>query len=270
MIAHYDQISIDMVDAVREACKVIKSDFENACLAGAVVRNEKAQKNGLPDFVTDTDQKAENTIRSSLSKSQPNINFVGEECGGDLSQQSFFLVDPLDGTSNFASLRDYFSVCAAYVEKAEVKVAVIANPMTEDVVYAVKGQGTHLNGVKVDLDDFDADTITYTQLECEMPFAGAEDFSLVGALLPHMSGMRKSGSTALDILNLIKGRNIICLSGGLEPHDIAPCGLIVSEANGLITGMDGRPIDLGSRNLIAGPKQKCRNALAFIKKGLVA
>ena len=265
MTKNYDQIGIDMVTAVRDACEVIKRDFEKACVEGAIARDEKVQKNGLPDFVTETDQKAEKAIQSSLAQSQPDIAFVGEECGGDLSQQSFFLVDPLDGTSNFASLRDYFAVCAAYVEDGEVKAAVIADPIKGDIVYAVKGQGAYLNDVRVNLDQYDADTLSHTQLECEVPFASANDFALIGKLISNMSGMRKSGSTALDILNLTKGRNIVCLSSGLEPHDIAPCGLIVSEANGLITEIDGKSISINSQNLIAGPKQKCNAALSLIR-----
>ena len=109
-----------MIDSVKQACGIIKADFEKSCLGLAVERAHKVSKNGLPDFVTATDQKAEEAIKEALLSSQPHIPFVGEECGGDLTQDRFFLVDPLDGTSNFSALRDYFSVCAAYVENGEV------------------------------------------------------------------------------------------------------------------------------------------------------
>ncbi|MAS87843.1 MAG: hypothetical protein CMH30_07725 [Micavibrio sp.] len=264
MTEEYNLIALDMVKAAFAACDIIRADFEKALNGQIIGRNAKSLKNNLPDFVTETDQKAEDIIKSTLSSLQPDIAFVGEECGGDLSQNKFFLVDPLDGTSNFSSLRDYFAVCAAYVENGQVKAAVIADPIKGDAVYASKEGGTYLNGVRVNLDDYDCEALRQTQLECEVPFSNIKDLTLISKLLPAMSGMRKSGSTALDILNLIKGRNIICLSSGLEPHDIAACTLIVSEANGQISEISGQDITIHSKTLIAAPTKKYKAAMSLL------
>lgn len=259
-------ILTSMVVAVKEACVIIKVDFEKVSNGQSLNLINKDQKNGLPDFVTETDQKAEKAVQTSLVSSQPKIPFVGEECGGDLDQDKFFLVDPLDGTSNFASLRDYFCVCAAYVENGQVVAAVIANPMTGDIVSASKGNGTYLNDKKVDLNFFDSDSIRLTQLECEVPFGKADDFALAAKIIPSMFGMRKSGSTALDILNIIKGRDIVCVSSGLEPHDIAACTLIMTEASGAITDFSGENATYKTSELIAGPKKK-QSAVARLVMG---
>ncbi|MFA5592254.1 MAG: inositol monophosphatase family protein [Micavibrio sp.] len=263
-MTEYAQIAGDMAGAVAQACRVIAGDFKKACADKAVIRGGKAQKNGLPDFVTQTDQAAERVIKAALSISWPSIAFVGEECGGDLAQDKFFLVDPLDGTSNFAALRDYFAVCAAYVEDGAVKAAVIADPVRGNVVTASKGGGAYLNGKKIDLAKSDAEQLSGSQLECELPLSSADDFRLIERLLPSMSGMRKSGSTALDILNLVAGRDIVCLSRGLEPHDIAACTLIVEEAGGVATDFSGNKATLRSTELLAAPRQKQAAALALM------
>ena len=260
----YEVIKSTMIEAVEKANEIIRGDFNDALNNQTVSTSDKDTKNGLPDFVTETDKKAEDAINASLSRELPNIPFVGEECGGDLSQDRFFLVDPLDGTSNFASLRDYFCICAAYVENGEVVAAVIGNPMTGEIVSASKGNGAFLNGQKIDLDANDCDDIQKTQLECEVPFANADDFTLAAKIIPSMSGMRKSGSTALDIFNIVKGRNIVCVSSGLEPHDIAACTLIMREANGAITDFSGNDATYKTTELVAGSKKKQLAVLRLI------
>ena len=97
----------ELIRAAEIACTVIKEDFQVAVNNLGASIDIKPSKNGLPDFVTETDRRAEKSIQESLSNAFPNVPFVGEESGGSLSQSQFFLVDPLDGTSNFAALRDY-------------------------------------------------------------------------------------------------------------------------------------------------------------------
>lgn len=252
----YIDIANNMAMALAIAGKRIKSDFEMAKESGIISTFHKESKRNLPDFVTNTDKESERIIRETLNEIYPNIPFVGEECGGNFNQKDFFLVDPLDGTSNFVALRDYFSICAAYIKDNEVVAAVITDPLRDITVTAAKGYGAFINNKKIDLSSGDSSDLSQTQLECELSFTSIESYRLIENVMPKVSGMRKSGSTALDILNMVAGRNIVCIASGLEPHDIAAALLIVSEAGGTITDFSGIRANIFTKDIVAAPSLK--------------
>jgi myo-inositol-1(or 4)-monophosphatase len=137
----------EMIFAVRAASEKVAGDFWRLAQGGGGVE-AKGDRNGMPDYVTQTDRAAEGIIQRVLAQVFPSIPFVGEESGGSHEDhRRFFLVDPLDGTSNFVALREYFSVCAAYVEDGEVHAAVVADPMRGHVYSAEKGRGAFLSGL---------------------------------------------------------------------------------------------------------------------------
>ena len=260
-----------MAAIVHEATRLVRKDFNNYA---ATAQNSvicKADRSGLPDYVTDTDREAEKIIRKGLGNAYPSIAFVGEECGGFYDQERFFLVDPLDGTSNFVALRDYFAVCAAYVENGEVVAAVIADPMKGTLVKAAKGKGAYLQtsyglSKKLDLTALPpVEGLKQTQLECEMPLISTEEILALSPLLGAMSGFRKSGSTALDLLHLVCGRNIVCLSTNLAPFDIAAGTLIVKEAGGVITDMQGNEASYNANTILAGRKAQHAHVMKLLR-----
>ena len=126
----------------------------------------------------------------------------------------------------------------------------IADPSSGVVVSAERGQGTYIEKRRIVSSQYDHDS-TYTQLECELPMSSAEDYEILKKIAPNVSGLRKSGSTVLDILNLVSGRNIVCLSSGLEPHDIAAGTLILEEAGFSATDFRGNDVTYQSRELLA-------------------
>lgn len=248
-----------MAGVVQEAAKLVRKDFREYAADARCEISNKSERANLPDFVTKTDHASEAIIRAGLEKAFPDIPFVGEECGGSYDQEKYFLVDPLDGTSNFVAVRDYFAICAAYIEDEEVKAAVIADPMRDKLVKAAKGEGAFLQTSygtckKLDISTCE-DNLKQMQLECEIPFNSADDMMQISPLMSHVSGFRKSGSTALDILNMVCGRKIICLSSNLAPFDIAAAVLIVQEAGGIITDMRGSSAKYNTDNIVtAAPR----------------
>lgn len=274
----YKDIMNAMAQAVSQAVTIVQDDFQRNLQNRSVDSMDKDNRSGLPDYVTETDKNAEAAIRASLANSCAHIPFVGEESGGDLGQPEFFLVDPLDGTSNFIALRDYFAVCAAYVKDGEVKAAVIADPCRNTLVKAYVGGGSFLQtGLSEKRLDISAATnISRMQLECEMPIKGLTDVvqttsrgainpvSFVSKLMNEVSGFRKSGSTALDLMNLVQGRQTIVISSNLAPHDIAAGVLIVKEAGGVITDLAGQPARFDTDAILSSGPAAHKVALGLI------
>ena len=176
---HYIDIMENMATAVTRASKMVASDFQMNFNNCATDHTNKTSTTALPDFVTATDRKSEIMIRDAMALSNPGIAFVGEELGGDYNHDSFILVDGLDGTSNFVGLRDYFGICAAYIEGGEVRAAVIADPCRKMLVKSAYGSGVfaqNSNGdKKIGVSSATPDELLHTmQLECEMPISGID------------------------------------------------------------------------------------------------
>ena len=113
-----------------------------------------------------------------------------------------------------------------------------------DIVTAIEGQGAFLNSAPVLLEKLTNASPVAIQLECEIPVLDFEEYPFLKPLLQRTSGLRKSGSTLLDIVNILKGRHIICVTSALERHDIAPCILIMEEAEGIIRSLQNKKITL--------------------------
>ena len=256
MTINYKSILDGMIEAAKAASKIIKTDFDKACLMPASERqvDNKADKSSLPDFVTQTDRNAERAIEDALQARSPSIPVIGEENGRQIDTDAYYLVDPLDGTSNFIALRDYFAVSIAYIEGDEVKVAVIADPCRDFYVCAIAGEGAWFNNERRVYADTDT-PLERMQLECELVFKGADDFGVVTDALKQMSGMRKSGSTALDMANLVIGRPIVLMASNLMPYDLAAGLLIVCEAGAEVLDMNTKEqANFGSQSIMAGSK----------------
>jgi myo-inositol-1(or 4)-monophosphatase len=261
------EIMEKMAKVVAKASVKIAEDF----LLASRSENQKEDRAGLPDFVTKTDLEVQLIIEQELCELYPDIPFIGEEGMNKDIPSSFFLVDPIDGTSNFVALRDYFACCAAYVEDGEVRVAVISDPMRGFLVQSSSGGGVFrslisspLERVKLEPLGWGKDSLRKVQLECELAMTKESDFELLRKLVPHMSGMRKSGSTALDMANLALGRKIAVVSSNLEPYDLAAGLLIVKEAGGVVSDMGGGDVSFYNRDVIAASTDVHCNVLSLL------
>lgn len=267
----YIEIMNGMAEAVGMASAKISTDFWAASRCLDVV--DKDNKSGLPDFVTKTDIAAQSMIEESLDRNFPDIAFVGEEGKGpSKGDRPYFLVDPVDGTSNFVALRDYFACCAAYVESGDVKAAVIADPMRGYLIKAYKGGGclfapltSPSGGERLQSISRRASNLRMVQLECELAMNKPHHFSILEVLMPRMSGMRKSGSTALDMANIAQGKKVVLISENLEPYDLAAGLLIVREAGGGVLNFNGAESTISSKCILSGALDNLDEVLRIIK-----
>jgi myo-inositol-1(or 4)-monophosphatase len=259
-----ETIRLSLRDALATASLIVKNDFHHALTHG-LSSEEKESMTGLPDFVTQTDKNIEEFLKSALHETCPGVAFVGEETGGSINADGYFLVDPLDGTSNFASLRDYFGICAAYIEDGEVLCSAVAIPMQDKVITAQKQRGVFVNDKPLPALETKASPLRETQLECELTFSSPNDFQIAQAIIPYVSGLRKSGSTAVSLVHMAMGRKTVCIANHLQPYDIAAPLLIARESGCLVSDFNGNDASINTKNIIAAKPQNHAELLRLIK-----
>jgi myo-inositol-1(or 4)-monophosphatase len=208
---------------------------------------------GEVDIVTEVDEQAERVIKEILLGAFPTYGMLAEE-GGWLSGQEDirWIVDPLDGTTNYAHGLPIFCVSIALEKSGEVVLGVVHDPMREETYVAERGEGSTLNGEPIRVSDTDepiraliATGFPYDR--AQMP----EALDLFGSFEVLSRGMRRLGATALDLCYVASGRLDGYYERGIWAWDIAAGGLILEEAGGKVTNYRGGKLDLEGREIVA-------------------
>ncbi|WP_100914006.1 inositol-1-monophosphatase [Pseudoalteromonas spongiae] len=237
------------VRAARNAGKVILQKFEEKD------KVEVLQK-GSNDFVTNVDKDAEAMIRDTILKSYPKHSIVGEELGQQLGSDADYLwvIDPLDGTTNFIKGIPHFAVSIALKVKGRTEQAVVYDPIRGELFTATRGQGAQLNSKRIRVNK--ATDLSGTVLATGFPFKQKhhmeEYMNAFSALFVHTADMRRAGSAALDLAYVAAGRVDGFFEIGLKPWDTAAGQLLVKEAGGLITDFAGGNNQDKSGNIVCG------------------
>ncbi len=232
----------DAIEAAQEAGKVLSTYFERIGLEHEV-KDDKS-------FVTKADKEAEEVIVSLITQRYPDHGILGEE-GSEVNPQAEFqwVIDPLDGTSNFINGIPIFGVSIAVVQAGVPVVGVVYSPLTHSLYAAEKGKGTTYNGkqVRVSVQEASAGLVTLG------PGVGERQRvrELFGATAPYFKSARFLGSTAMELAYIARGgtEGYVCL--GLKPWDYAAGRLLVTEAGGRITDFNGNDCDLTQNYFIA-------------------
>jgi myo-inositol-1(or 4)-monophosphatase len=208
---------------------------------------------GEVDFVTEIDEEAEQMIREELLGTFPTYGMLAEE-GGELEgrEDARWIVDPLDGTTNYAHGLPIFCVSIALERAGEVVLGVVHDPMWEETYVAERGGGASLNGEPIMVSDtselIGALIATgFPHDRTEMP----EALDLFGRFAVLSRGMRRLGSTALDLCYVASGRLDGYYERGIWAWDIAAGSLILEEAGGKVTNYRGGKLDLDNREIVA-------------------
>jgi myo-inositol-1(or 4)-monophosphatase len=208
---------------------------------------------GEVDLVTEVDEEAERVIREELLGTFPTYGMLAEE-GGKLEGQEAarWIVDPLDGTTNYAHGLPIFCVSIALERSGEVVLGVVHDPMGEETFVAQRGRGATLNGDPIRVSDTDelirALIVTgFPYDRVEMP----EALELFGRLAATTRGMRRLGSAALDLCYVASGRLDGYYERGIWPWDLAAGSVILEEAGGKLTNYRGDDLDLAGREIVA-------------------
>lgn len=202
-------------------------------------------KSGKANFVTEYDKKVQEKLREGLKKIIPDAMFMGEE--GETEKYSekgkYFIVDPIDGTTNF--IKDYHMSCisVAYVIDGQAEYGVVYNPYLDEMYYAEKGKGSYCNGELIHVSNEPLEnglvlfgTSPYNETLHKKSFEMAYEF------FRQALDIRRSGSAALDLCAVASGRAELYFELTLAPWDFAAGSLILLEAGGIITTIDGQPI----------------------------
>lgn len=224
------------VRAARAAGKVITQNVDRH----DPLSIEKKQRN---DFVTEVDRKAEAEIIGVLHKAYPDHALLCEESGliGNAESEYQWIIDPLDGTTNFIHGLPHFSVSIALQKNGRLFQAVVYDPMRQELFTAGKGEGAFLDSKRLRVSP--ARQLEHALLSCGFPYRDGQDLDFFQRTSRHYTercaGVRRLGSAALDLAYVAAGRIDGTWLTGLQSWDMAAGALIVREAGGLLNDFDG-------------------------------
>ncbi len=241
---------INVMDkAARRAGRDLSRDF------GEVEQLQVSRK-GAADFVSAADRKAEQTIHYELMKARPDFGFLGEE-GGMLEEGDGvhrWIVDPLDGTTNFLHGLPQFAISIALEERGEIVAGIVYEPLNDELFWAERNNGAFLNDRRLRVSA--RQHLNEALIATGMPFLGHGDPTRYMATLENVigevAGIRRLGSAALDLAYVAAGRCDGFWEFGLSIWDIAAGILIVREAGGFVSDPTGRDLALKTGDVVAG------------------
>jgi len=252
-----------MIGAARKAARSLKRDFGE-------VEHLQVSLKGPANFVTAADRRAEEILRIELAKARPGYGFLGEEGGRQegADKTHCWIVDPLDGTTNFLHSIPQFAISIALEREGTIVAGVIYNPATEELFTAERGKGAFLNDkrLRVAARKRLADAV----VACGLPHLGRGDLALFrkefAAVQEKVAGLRRFGSAALDLAWVAAGRLDGYWERDLSPWDTAAGIIMVREAGGFVTDINGRDDIFANAEILAGNDTMHRELLALVKQ----
>jgi myo-inositol-1(or 4)-monophosphatase len=235
------------IDAVRRA-----GEIQRQASRGTF----EIRKKGTIDLVTEVDVAVERMVRALIAERYPDHDVLGEELGGPGEGERSrycWICDPIDGTTNFAHGLPLFCSTIALEVDGELRVGAVYDPTRDELFTAIRGGGAFLNGERIRVST--AATLIDSLLVTGFPYSVQEKLDemlgLFGRFLSKARAVRRLGSAALDMCYVAAGRLDGFWEEGLNAWDIAGGVLIVQEAGGRITSLDGGPFVLRSGRIIA-------------------
>lgn len=217
-------------------------------------RGEKRiEYKGRTDLVTDIDLLVEEKMIALLQKEYPSIGIITEESEEIAGDSPFtWVIDPIDGTRNFARGIPHFSVALALTQGDDVLLGIVYDPLREEFFWAEKGGGAFLNNSPISVSK--KTSLEASLIGFDMGYdaeRGQEVLDVASALWPGVQSVRVMGSAALGLAYAACGRLDLYLHLSLSPWDLASGILLINEAGGVITELDGKPVSIRSRRVIA-------------------
>jgi myo-inositol-1(or 4)-monophosphatase len=238
-----------MIKAARKAGRVLKRDFGE-------VEHLQVSLKGPANFVTAADKRAEEILYEELTQARPGYGFLGEEGGRreGTDQTHTWVVDPLDGTSNFLHGIPHFAVSIALEREGTVIAGLVYNPANDDLFTAERGKGAFLNDHRLRVAA--RRRLQDCVITCGMPHHGRGDLALglkeMAAVQDKVAGLRRFGAAALDLAWIAAGRFDGYWERNLSPWDVAAGIALVREAGGYATDLDGGESPHKTGDIIAG------------------
>lgn len=240
--------------AARKAGARLRRDFNE-------VQHLQVSKKGPADFVSKADQASERTLYDELLRARPDWGFLMEE-GGDIAGapgRPRFIIDPLDGTSNFLHGIPHFAISIAVEEilangKPAITSALVYQPLTDESFWAETGKGAWVQSQRLRVSA--RRHMDEALIATGIPFMGHGDFAqwtrIFGAVAPEVAGIRRFGAASLDLAWLAAGRYDGYWEADLQPWDVAAGILLVREAGGFVTDFRGGDKPIERKEILAG------------------
>ncbi len=251
-----------MIKAAHRAARSLKRDL------GEVEQLQVSLK-GPRNFVTAADRRAEAILREELAKARPDYGFLGEEGGAHAGTDKThrWIVDPLDGTTNFLHGIPHFAIAIALERNGTIVAGLVYNPAHDEMFIAERGKGAFLNDkrIRVAARQRLADAI----VACGLPHYGRGDLTLarseIAAAQRAFAGLRRYGAATLDLAWVAAGRLDAYWERDLSPWDLAAGSILVREAGGFISDLDGSDAILAKGNVVAGNETMHRELLRLLQ-----
>ncbi len=232
------------------------------------VENLQVVTKAVNDFVSDIDKQAEAAIINTIKRAYPDHAIKAEESGQLKGNQDFlWIIDPLDGTTNFLHGFPQFAVSIAFVERGRLSQAVIFNPVNQELFTASRGDGAMLNDRRLRVSKRKG--LEGALLGTGFPFKMQQHLDVYletfKALFPMTAGIRRPGSAALDLAYVAAGRLDGFWEIGLKDWDMAAGVLLITEAGGLVSDFSGGSDFLETGNLVCGNPKVFKEILQRIR-----
>jgi myo-inositol-1(or 4)-monophosphatase len=253
--------------AAREAGEMIVKSADNLDLI-------KVDEKGRHDFVTEVDKRSEETIIYHIKKAYPDHAFLGEETGrsGNPDSDIVWIIDPLDGTTNFVRGIPHVAISIACQIKGKLEHAVILEPFKREEFTASRGKGAHLNGrrIRVSGRKENAGALYGTGIPFSNPSFTymSEYLACMQEFADNSAGIRRLGVASLDLAYLAAGKMDVFWEMYLKPWDIAAGVLVVREAGGMVSDFNGGESFLESGHIIASTPRLFKPSLQVVSKHL--
>ncbi len=243
-----------MLNVAIKAARAAGAIINRAALDVEAVRVSQKQVN---DFVTEVDHASEETIIETLLTAYPGHAIWGEETGrtrGAQDSDHVWIIDPLDGTTNFIHGFPVYCVSIALAVKGKVEQAVIYDPSRNDLFTATKGRGAYMNERRIRVSK--RTQLSQCLISTGFPFRQGDNFpaylAMMSDVMQRTAGLRRPGAAALDLAYVAAGFTDGFFETGLSPWDVAAGSLLVTEAGGLVGNFTGESDFLEQKECLAG------------------
>jgi myo-inositol-1(or 4)-monophosphatase len=251
-----------MVAAARKAARSLTRDFRE-------VEKLQVSVKGPGNFVSAADHRAESILREELAKARPGYGFLGEEgglvAGSDTTHT--WIVDPLDGTTNFLHGIPQFCISIGLERQGTMVAGVIYDPIADELFTAERGKGAFLNDQRLRVAA--RRDLTEAVFACGLPHRGRGDLALFRsefeAIQDKVAGLRRFGAAALDLAWVAAGRVDAYWERDISPWDIAAGLLLVREAGGFVTDVNGNDTMMQTGSIVAGNETMHHELLKLLK-----
>ncbi len=251
-----------MVKAARRAGRSLKRDLGE-------IENLQVSLKGPANFVSLADKRAEQMLYDDLLKARPGYGFLGEEGGAreGTDKSNTWIVDPLDGTTNFLHGIPQFAISIGLQREGVIVAGVIYNPANEELYIAERGKGAFLNDQRLRVAG--RKQLSECVIACGLPHIGRGDHELsrreMTEIQNRVAGLRRFGAASLDLAFVATGRLDGYWERNLQPWDIAAGLIMVREAGGVISGIEGDDTALTTGNVVCGNETIQRELVKILK-----